>query len=928
MDKLRPMVRVALWTATAVVGLALLGALRLVGGQEPMSGNFLGQKWQIAEPGWLLLFLAIPFLVLARPVEARNPGQERLLLGLRLGWMGLLALALGDPTWLRARSEVAVVALVDVSSSVGEADLGRARALVARLEEEAARRRPRARLAVVRFAGFPAALPPGGGRTRAGGRLTLDRFSGPQREDSDLASALGFGLARLEPDRVGRLLLLSDGRPTRGDLLEQAERARRRGVRVFVAGLTAPEPPRSPDLAVASLDGPASIRPGAGFEIAARIVASHPGTARFRLLRDGKPADTGAVGDVPVRAGVNLIPFTTRLAGETPTLYRLQILPGAQNREPRNDSAILALVPEPRSRVLVLESAPDSTLAFRRALAAEQIATQAAPAASLPSWERLAGFDLLVLSDAGLVPGAALSEANVATLERFVRERGGGLLVSGRVDEGGVGPGSERFRGLLPLIYDSSEQKQEATLALGLIIDRSGSMSGPKMDLTKEAARGAAELMNPQDLITVVTFDSQAQTVVRLQPASNRQRILSDIAQIRASGGTNVLPGLQEAFDQLLSARARKKHAIVLSDGQSPAEGVRELVDEAAGGGITVSAVGVGDGADLALLQTIAARGGGRFYHTRDPASIPRIFTREAAQFTRSNLVEAPSQVKPVRKAQAIAGLAFASAPPLHGYTRSRAKTSGELLLTSASGDPLLARWQLGLGQVLAWTSDVTPRWSGDWMAWRHFSKFWGQVVRSALGHRATESLPLSVSLRADRALVELRAFDADDRPLPGLQGSVAVTDVAEGGQIPAQPTRSLPLLPTGAGVYQAEVSIGEAHALLFAGELRGNTPGGPIRLRAHGRLSVPPLRERLPAGADQAADALTEAALLHAVAARTGGAAMGTDLSPLFDPGTDRVAAWWPLRRWLLPVALVLFLAEIAARRVKFRRLGRPRAG
>ena len=695
-NQLRPMLRVGRVAATAVMGLALLVALRLVGTQEPVHFSFLAQKWQIAEPGWLLLLLSLPFLILARSPRVRNRAQERLLLGLRVGWMSLLAVALADPAWQRGQTDVSVVALIDVSSSVGETELQRARALIGKLEQEVARRGPRARLTVVRFARFPVAVPATASPTGSGRWPGVTRFEGPEAEDSDLASAVGFGLAGLEPDRVGRLLLLSDGRATRGDLLGQAERARRRGVRVFVSARGAKGPAGSVDLAIASLDGPATVRPGAGFDLEARVVASHPSTARFRLLRDGEPAGTDSERDVALSPGVNLVNFTTRLARDAPALYRLEILPGSQDRESRNDAMVLAVAPEARPRVLVLESTPDSSLAFRRALAAEQIEAQVGPGGSLPSWDRLAGFDLVVLSEVGVGPGAGLSEANVATLERFVRERGGGLLVSGSIDEGGAAPGGDRFRALLPLVYDSSEQKEEATLALALIIDRSGSMSGPKMDLTKEAARGAAELMNPQDLITVVTFDSQAQTVVRLQPASNRQRILSDIAQIRASGGTNVLPGLQEAFDQLLSARARKKHAIVLSDGQSPAEGVRELVDEAAGGGITVSAVGVGDGADLALLQTIAARGGGRFYQTRDPASIPRIFTREAAQFTRSNRVEAPSRVKAVREAQAIAGVPFASAPPLHGYTRSRAKKAAELLLTSSNGDPLLARWQTG----------------------------------------------------------------------------------------------------------------------------------------------------------------------------------------------------------------------------------------
>src|SRR4029078_3737175 len=114
---------------------------------------------------------------------------------------------------------------------------------------------------------------------------------------------------------------------------------------------------------------------------------------------------------------------------------------------------------------------------------------------------------------------------------------------------------------------------------------------------------------------------------VRLQPASNRQRILNDIAQIRASGGTNILPGLREAVDELVPACARKKHVILLPDGQPPYEGIPELVDDAAAAHITVSAVGVGEGADQTLLQMIANRGGGRLYHTRASARIPAICT-------------------------------------------------------------------------------------------------------------------------------------------------------------------------------------------------------------------------------------------------------------------------------------------------------------
>jgi Ca-activated chloride channel family protein len=877
--------------------------------------------YRLAEPAWLLLLLALvlPHLLLWRPRGSR-PVQAVVLLGLRLTWLGLVVLALAGPARRAARSPVAVAALVDVSGSVSASDLASARALVTRLVAESDRRGEGVELKLLRFARFPADVPAAPAAERA--RLATERFAPPAADDSDLALALGAGLARLSPDRVGRVLLISDGRPTRGELLMQVERAHARGVRLFVHPLTSPA--SGADVALASLTAPTTVRPGESFEVEARVVATRPGPARLRLLRDGQPATPDGGLTLSLNPGTTAARWPTRLGPEGPTRYRLEVGDTPGDQEPGNDAILLAVAPEARTRVLLVEPVAGGTLAFRRALAAEQIEVESTTGAQLPDLARLEGIDLVVLSDVG----TGLGEASARTLERFVREQGGGLLVAGGPEGGaGSGPGRARFESLLPITYDTSDQKEEPTLALGLVIDRSGSMSGPKMDLTKEAARGAAELMNPQDLITVVTFDSQAQTVVRLQPASNRQRILSDIAQIRASGGTNVLPGLQETFDQLLAARARKKHAIVLSDGQSPAEGVRELVDEAAAAGITVSAVGVGDGADLALLQTIAARGGGRFYHTADPSSIPRIFTRETTRLSPSNLVESPSRARVARPAQALSGIPFASAPALAGYARTRPRKGAEVLLAIGGGAPLLARWRLGLGQVLVWTSDLTPRWSGEWLRWRHFHKLWAQVVRSATRPPGVSSLPMSVALHSDRAQVLIRAFDAEDRPLDGLHGTLSVLDVAESGPIPARRTRALPLVPGGAGRYQAEVPLGRAAALLLSADLLGDADQ-PVRLSAQGRLAIPRLRERLPPGAEQSSDALEGAPLLQALAARTGGGSIDADLAPLLDPGSDRVTAWQPLRTGILAAALALFLAEIAGRRANFRRPDRRRAG
>ncbi len=292
----------------------------------------------------------------------------------------------------------------------------------------------------------------------------------------------------------------------------------------------------------------------------------------------------------------------------------------------------------------------------------------------MPAGGELARYDLVVLSD---VARAELGDRRMQALDAFVRAGGGLLMAGGAQSFGAGGYGGSRLEAILPVRLDLPEKQDEATLALALVIDKSGSMGGPKMELTKEAARATAEMMPPSDLIAVVVFDSQATPVVRLQRAANRARILTDISRIQASGGTNILAGLREAVDELLSARARKKHVILLSDGQSGYDGISDLLETAAAAPITVSAVGVGEGADQTLLQMIATRGGGRFYHTRDPASIPRIFSKETSQIGRASLVEAPTMARARKHAELLSGVALETAPALRGYALTRPRAAG-----------------------------------------------------------------------------------------------------------------------------------------------------------------------------------------------------------------------------------------------------------
>ena len=166
-------------------------------------------------------------------------------------------------------------------------------------------------------------------------------------------------------------------------------------------------------------------------------------------------------------------------------------------------------------------------------------------------------------------------------------------------------------------------------LALALVLDRSGSMMGQKIDVEKSAAKDVSDALLPKDVLDVIAFDSTPTRIVALRPAA--EKLVNDAAidRIAAGGGTDLLPALQRAYVDLASVTAVRKHIVVVTDGQSPTGGLAEVAGVAAAEGITVSTLALGSDADNVTLQAIAANGGGRFYLVADPNALPDVLAQE-----------------------------------------------------------------------------------------------------------------------------------------------------------------------------------------------------------------------------------------------------------------------------------------------------------
>jgi len=176
---------------------------------------------------------------------------------------------------------------------------------------------------------------------------------------------------------------------------------------------------------------------------------------------------------------------------------------------------------------------------------------------------------------------------------------------------------------------------QRQPVAIAVVIDRSGSMAGQKLQAACKAAQQLANQLTADDLLTVISFDHQVQMVVPLGAPS--ELTSSSISQIRAGGQTALFDGWSLGMQTLLQAKeinGYQKRILLLTDGQANV-GLRRcseiapLVGQAAENGISTSCIGLGDDYEERLLTAMAEAGSGNLVHLTSPQQLEAIFRAE-----------------------------------------------------------------------------------------------------------------------------------------------------------------------------------------------------------------------------------------------------------------------------------------------------------
>ncbi|HHH11253.1 MAG TPA: VWA domain-containing protein, partial [Sorangium sp.] len=403
--------------------------------------------------------------------------------------------------------------------------------------------------------------------------------------------------------------------------------------------------------------------------------------------------------------------------------------------------------------------------------------------------------------------------------------------------------------------------------------------------------------------------DSQPHRYVKMKRARNRSRIRRMIGQIQPGGGTEIFGALDAAYNDLTVTPARKKHVILLTDGKASSSGIRELTTAMITEGITVTTVGLGGDVDEQMLRMIADVGGGRFHSAPDPQSLPRIFTKETEMVARAAAVEEWFPVVQTGFASFLKRIDVRTAPYLHGYVATKMKPSPavQLLASGDTDEPVLARWRVGTGWSLAWTSDVKTRWAVEWVGWPGWEKFWGQLVREHMRQKHRRELDMSAAMVGGVLTASVDAFTSDERFDNKLISKLTITGPQPGGE-----KRTVAMRQVAPGRYQSQLTLDQYGSFLLRAVHAREQDDGSLRpvATSSGHISNPYPREYAAFEADKV--------VLERAALATNGQFAPRDLAITFAPGDEKITFNEDLWARAIMAAVLLFLLDLLLRRVR----------
>jgi uncharacterized membrane protein len=903
----------------------------------------------------LTLFVVLGGMIVLlgmRSLAGLGPVRKWVAIVLRLLVLLLFIFIIGGLRFQRTHKDLEVMVLRDVSRSTANVTQFPGKTLQSSVEdfikEVAEKNKPKAdRIGVIGFANNAQidAMP--------NTTLALDAKAIRERADgTDISAAIQLALATMSQDAMHRMVIMTDGNATEGNLDSTLSLAAAQHVPIDVV-------PFKYDVKDAVLVdrfvAPTLKHEKEPFtlDIILRSTNDHAVTGKLTVTHQGVPMDLDPAkpGMQPVRhitlqPGPNREPVLVPAQQEAGThLFHATFEPDtaptnsvdaniAGGNKPaatvdpmlENKSADAFTFVVGKGQILYVDNAQDGGGHFLMdALAKEGIQIKPenhiAPEQFPNSLIQLQNYDAVILNNVPHGVGG-MSDEQQLVLTDYVHELGGGLVMIGGEDTFGAGgwQGS-KLETILPVNMDIPAQRQLPKGALVMLMHSCEFQDGNYWG--EQCAIKAVETLSDRDEVGVISYDwggGGSQWDFPLQEKGDGTRVMSAIKSMKlgdmpsfddamstALNGKNGHPGLAQS-------NAKQKHVIIISDGD-PAAPNPQLVAQFQAAKVSVSTVCVyphqGDPDGLPpTMKRIAMDLKGRAYGpiNSNPNQLPQIFIKEATVVRRNLIYEEKNGIPlktPPSSSEMLKGID--TIPNVYGLVLTSRKQNPLVEVPIVGGknaDPVLAHWQTGLGKAAVFTSDAHNKWAADWVGSPMYSKFWAQVVRGVARPPMSADFDVQTTQIGDKGHINVEAMgkEASFQSFLNIRGTVTGPD----GK-----AHDVHLSQTGPGAYAADFDTPMQGAYVVSLHYQGSEKGQSGFILSGVAAN----------GSAELRDLKSNDTVLKQIADRTGGRVLtpwDVDSNDWFTrEGVEVTASPMPIWDRLIPILLGLILLDVATRRI-----------
>ncbi len=626
----------------------------------------------------------------------------------------------------------------------------------------------------------------------------------PDGSATDIEEAVDYSISLIPDNRLGRIVILTDGKETVGDINACRDKLEDNDIELCA---TLFDGEYGKDVYIQNIDMPEKIAGGDAYDIKATVYSTYETSAVLKLWDGSEVIDEM---NVKLTKGENTF-ILTEVAGEDQIEKRKLTVEAEGDTVEQNNFMVAAAIVEAPKKTLLISGLNEDSAGLEKLL--ESVNKDVTVVSAVNAPEDITGvlnYQTIILDNCYI---GDLPESFPAVLETYVKDYGGGVICTGGKES--YAPGGYRdtvIEDLLPVDMTPKGLDEAPSLALVMVIDCSGSMDSAgfdpntgqsvgrsKLDVAIDAAMEAVDSLNKTDYVGVLAFSDDYEWRQTIVQAEDKDKIKENIEGLGIMGGTVIKPAVKEATKKIAKQDVGIKHIILLTDGEGETKDFSDAIDEINDNNITMSTIAVGTDSDQTLLENLAEECNGRYYYSDSSSDVPKIFAEEVYLSGETYFKDGDFSLSVSANNELVENLYSKGIPNISGYVATSTKNGAREVITTSEDDPLLSCWQYGLGHSVAWMTNASGTWNEALVAEQDYAQMWKRMLDYA--SMESDIGQDSVSIYKRRGKVEIDYIASD------YSENTSVTGIYTS---PSGVTEELSLEPGEPGTYYASFEPSE----------------------------------------------------------------------------------------------------------------------